>query len=180
VKILVIDLGDTHVMALVTGEEEPRKLDSSPSLTPAQLVDDVKQLVRMRQSRSGTPASRCTGRSQRSLGWVGFDFHKYVGVPVKIVNDSAMQALGSYEGGRMFFLSLGTGLGSAMIVYGEVEPMELAHPPYKKGRTTKTHCPKAFASATARTRLWAVFASGRRRGQPAVALHRKTELRRSS
>jgi hypothetical protein len=68
-------------------------------------------------------------------GWMGFDFSEAFGCPVKIVNDAAMQALGSYEGGRMLFLGLGTGLGSAMIVDGFLEPMELAHLPYKKGRT---------------------------------------------
>jgi len=68
-------------------------------------------------------------------GWVGFDFRKAFGHPVRIINDAAMQALGSYEGGRMLFLGLGTGLGSAMIVDGILEPMELAHLPYEKGRT---------------------------------------------
>ena len=68
-------------------------------------------------------------------GWVGFDFRAGFGCPVKIENDAAMQARGSYAGGRMLFLGLGTGLGSAMIVDGQVEPMELAHLPYKKGRT---------------------------------------------
>jgi predicted NBD/HSP70 family sugar kinase len=70
-----------------------------------------------------------------SKGWVGFDFAKGLGCPVRVINDAAMQAVGSYEGGRMLFLGLGTGLGSAMIVGGIVEPMELAHLPYKKGRT---------------------------------------------
>src|SRR5262249_38724770 len=68
-------------------------------------------------------------------GWVGFDFARAFGKPVHIVNDAAMQALGSYQGGRMLFLGLGTGLGSAMIVHGLLEPLELAHLPYKKGKT---------------------------------------------
>ena len=78
---------------------------------------------------------RCAEPHNLGRGWVGFDFAKAFGKPVKIVNDAAMQALGSYEGGRMLFLGLGTGLGSALIVDGVIEPMELAHLPYRKGRT---------------------------------------------
>ncbi len=94
----------------------------------------------MRLQQSGIRGLWCTeglfaNHTIMSKGWVGFDYAKGLGCPVKVINDAAMQAIGSYRGGRMLFLGLGTGLGSAMIVDAMIEPMELAHLPYKKGKT---------------------------------------------
>jgi polyphosphate glucokinase len=142
-RVLVIDVGGMNVKVLATGRRQPRRIASGPTMTAAEMVDGVKPLVADWQFEAvsiGYPGPVIGGRplhEPRNLGrgWVGFDFHKAFGLPVKIVNDAAMQALGSFEGGRMLFLGLGTGLGSAMIVDGILEPMELAHVPYKKGRT---------------------------------------------
>ncbi len=142
-KILAIDVGGTHVKALATGQREPRKIPSGPTLTARQMVQQVKRLVRDWSYDAvsiGYPGPVVHGHPLREpynlgKGWVGFDFRKAFGHPVQLVNDAAMQALGSYNGGRMLFLGLGTGLGSAMIVDGIIEPMELAHLPYKKGKT---------------------------------------------
>lgn len=139
-KVLVLDVGGTHVKALVTGQPEPRKFDSGPGLTASLMVKQVKDLVKDWEFNSvsiGYPGPVIHGRPLRDPhnlgpGWVGFNFRKAFGCPVKVINDAAMQALGSYEGGRMLFLGLGTGLGSAMVVDGILEPMELAHLPYKK------------------------------------------------
>jgi polyphosphate glucokinase len=138
-KVLVIDVGGTHVKVLATGQNEMREITSGPKLTPGQMVSQVKRLVKDWEFdvvAIGYPGPVIHGRPMRepfnlAKGWVGFDFAKALGRPVKIINDAAMQALGSYEGGRMLFLGLGTGLGSAMIVEGLMEPMELAHLPYK-------------------------------------------------
>jgi polyphosphate glucokinase len=142
-KILVIDLGGTHVKVLASGERTERKMDSGPTMTPEKMVHDVKEMAKdwkydvVSMGYPGPVASSRPLHEPHNLGcgWVGFNFHKAFGKPVKILNDAAMQALGSYRGGRMLFLGLGTGLGSAMVVDGIVEPMELAHLPYKKGKT---------------------------------------------
>lgn len=142
-KVLVIDVGGTHVKILAAGAKEPRRFDSGPSLTPSQMVQGVKELAgdwSYDRISIGYPGLVVHGRitaEPRNLGrgWIGFDFHRAFRLPVTIINDAAMQALGSYKGGRMFFLGLGTGLGSAMIVDGDIEAMELGHMPYKKGRT---------------------------------------------
>ena len=142
-RVLVIDVGGTNVKVLATGRRQPRRFASGPTMTPEEMVAGVKPLVADWKSEVvsiGYPGAVIGGRplhEPRNLGggWMGFDFSKALGCPVKIVNDASMQALGSYEGGRMLFLGLGTGLGSAMIVDGVLEPMELAHLPYKKGRT---------------------------------------------
>jgi len=143
VKVLAIDVGGTHVKVLASDARQARKLASGPHLTPAQMVKQVKKLTAdwtYDAISIGYPGLVTHGRiaaEPRNLGrgWVGFDFGKAFGRPVRIINDAAMQALGSYRGGRMLFLGLGTGLGSAMIVDGRLEPMELAHLPYKKGRS---------------------------------------------
>jgi ROK family len=143
VRVLVIDVGGTNVKVLVTGQRQPRRIPSGPTMTAEEMVAGVKSLVadwKYDVVSIGYPGAVIGGRAlhePRNLGggWVRFDFRKAFGCPVKIVNDAAMQALGSYEGGRMLFLGLGTGLGSAMIVDGFLEPMELAHRLYKKGRT---------------------------------------------
>lgn len=142
-RILVIDIGGTHVKLLVTGEKEPRKAPSGPDLTPEAMVQAVHSLTEdwpYDAVSIGYPGPVLRGKPRvepKNLGkgWVGFDYEKAFGKPVRILNDAAMQALGSYQGGKMLFLGLGTGLGSALIYDGELEPMELAHLPYKKGQT---------------------------------------------
>jgi polyphosphate glucokinase len=138
--VLAIDIGGTHVKVLATGQSERRRFDSGPDLGPQQMVDGVRSLVGdwpFDVISMGYPGPVVHGKPLRDPanlgpGWVGFDFRRAFGKPLKIVNDASMQALGSYRGGRMLFLGLGTGLGSAMIVAGIVEPMELAHLPYRK------------------------------------------------
>ena len=142
-RILVIDVGGTHVKVLATGHRTRVEFPSGPQMTPAKMVAAVRAATagwKYEAVSIGYPGSVVHGRplvEPRHLGpgWVGFDFKKAFGWSVKIVNDAAMQALGSYHGGRMLFLGLGTGLGSALIVENVLEPMELAHLPYKKGRT---------------------------------------------
>jgi polyphosphate glucokinase len=142
-KILVIDVGGTNIKVQAIGQKQPTKIPSGPSMTAKEMVRDVKAATRdWRYDRVsiGYPAPVTAGHPVREpvnlgSGWVGFNFQKAFGCPVRIINDAAMQALGSYRGKRMLFLGLGTGLGSAMIVDGVVEPMELAHLPYKNGKT---------------------------------------------
>jgi polyphosphate glucokinase len=142
-RMLVIDVGGTHVKLLVTGMKEPILIPSGPTLTPAVMIRKVKDAVKgfpYDVVSIGYPGPVVHGKPLRephnlAQGWVGFDFRKALGRPVKIINDAAMQALGSYKKGRLLFLGLGTGLGSAMIADGVVEPMELAHLPYKRGKT---------------------------------------------
>ena len=139
-NVLVIDIGGTHVKILATGEQEPRKFDSGPQLTPKRMVAGVKKLAadwKFDRVSIGYPAPVLHGKPvaephNLAAGWVGFDYRAAFGCPVKVVNDAAMQALGSYKKGKMLFLGLGTGLGSTLIVDGIVEPMELGHLPYKK------------------------------------------------
>jgi len=142
-KVLVIDVGGTHVKALATGQKEPLKIVSGPKMTAAKMVKKVRKATAGWDYSGvsiGYPGPVIHGHPlcephNLGRGWVGFDFKKAFGRPVKILNDAAMQALGIYKGGRMLFLGLGTGLGSAMIVDGMLQPMEIAHLPYKKGRT---------------------------------------------
>jgi polyphosphate glucokinase len=140
VDVLVIDVGGTHVKLLATGQDGPRAFVSGPTLTPRQMVAGVKKLARGWKYQAismGYPGLVLHGRvvaepHNLGRGWAGFDYRAALGRPVKIINDAAMQALGSYKGGKMLFLGLGTGLGSALIVDGIVEPMELGHLPYRK------------------------------------------------
>jgi polyphosphate glucokinase len=142
-RTLVIDVGGTHIKVLATGHHEPRKIPSGPDMTPDKMVRDVKRITedwKYEYVTIGYPGPVVHGRPLREPhnlggGWVGFNFRKAFGCPVKVINDAAMQALGSYQGGRMLFLGLGTGLGAAMIVSGILEPMELAHLPYKRGKS---------------------------------------------
>ena len=142
-RILVLDIGGTNVKAAGTGRPEAIKIPSGPKLTPAKIVREVKKAVRGWDYQAvsiGYPGMVAHGRpahDPRNLGpgWLGFDFRRAFGRPVKLINDAAMQALGSYEGGRMLFLGLGTGLGSAMVADGVLEPLELAHLPYRRGKT---------------------------------------------
>src|SRR5262249_9615292 len=127
----------------VYGQKEPRKFPSGPKMTAAKMVKQLKKTTadwKYDVISIGYPGPVLHNRIVRDPknlgpGWVRFDFPKAFGKPVKIINDAALQALGSYSGGRMLFLGLGTGLGSALIVDGVLEPMELAHLPYKKGKT---------------------------------------------
>jgi polyphosphate glucokinase len=139
-NVLVIDVGGTHVKILATGHAQRREVESGPTLTPSAMVGDVKQLAndwRYDAVSIGYPGLVLKGRiaaepHNLDSGWVGFDFEKAFGRPVRIANDAAMQALGSYVRGTMLFLGLGTGLGSALVVDGHVVPMELAHLSYRK------------------------------------------------
>jgi polyphosphate glucokinase len=140
-KILAVDVGGTHVKILATGETQKREIVSGPRMTARQMVSDVKKLAKdwaYDVISVGFPGPVLHGRPvaephNLGPGWMGFDFATAFGLPVRVINDAAMQALGSYRGGRMLFLGLGTGLGTAMIVNGVVEPMEFGHLPYKKG-----------------------------------------------
>jgi polyphosphate glucokinase len=150
-RILVVDVGGSHVKVLATGRRTPIKIPSGPDMTPAAMVRDVRAATRGWRYEGvavGYPGAILHGKpvaEPRNLGagWVGFNFRKAFGCSVKVVNDAAMQALGSYKGGRMLFLGLGTGLGSAMIIDGVLEPMELGHLPYRKGRTYEEYVGKA-------------------------------------
>jgi polyphosphate glucokinase len=143
VNILIIDVGGTHVKVLATGHKKPVEIPSGPGMTAKKMVSAVRKATadwKYDAVSIGYPGPVLHGRPvsephNLGRGWVGFDFRKAFGRPVKIINDAAMQALGSYHGGRMLFLGLGTGLGSALLVDGVLEPMELAHLPYIKGRT---------------------------------------------
>jgi predicted NBD/HSP70 family sugar kinase len=143
VDILVIDVGGTHVKALSTGRRKPLEIPSGPTMTAREMVQKVRQGTtgwRYSAVSIGYPGPVLHGKpvtepANLGGGWVGFDFKKAFGCPIRVINDAAMQALGSYKGGRMLFLGLGTGLGSALIVDGVLEPMELAHLPYKDGQT---------------------------------------------
>jgi polyphosphate glucokinase len=139
-KVLTIDIGGTNVKMLATGQAEPLRFPSGPALTPQAMVDGVKKATanwKFYAISIGYPGPVLRGRPVHEPhnlgpGWVGFDYDAAFGLPTRMVNDAAMQALGSYQGGKMLFLGLGTGLGSAMIVDGILEPMELGHLPYKK------------------------------------------------
>jgi polyphosphate glucokinase len=139
-NVLVIDVGGTRVKILATGQDERRAFDSGPTLTAQQMVAGVKKLAtgwKYDAVSIGYPGLVIHGRiaaepHNLASGWIGFDFEKAFGRPVKVINDAAMQALGSHEDGTTLFLGLGTGLGSALVVHGNVVPMELAHLAYRK------------------------------------------------
>lgn len=140
VKVLVIDVGGSHVKIMASGQTEERKFESGPTMTPAQMAEGVKALAsgwRYDAVAIGYPGvvirdQPATEPHNLAPGWVAFDYAEAFGCPVKIINDAAMQALGSYRSGKMLFLGLGTGLGTTLIVDGIVVPMELAHLPYRK------------------------------------------------
>ncbi len=142
-RVLVLDVGGTHVKVYGAGAIDPVKIDSALAMTPKKLVKAVRKATEgwsYDVVSIGYPGPVVDSKPLRDpqhlgKGWIGFDFAKAFGRPVKVINDAAMQALGSYRGGRMLFLGLGTGLGSALIVDGTLEPMELAHLPYKHGKT---------------------------------------------
>jgi polyphosphate glucokinase len=150
-KILVVDVGGSHIKILASGQKTPIKIPSGPKTTARAMVRRVKQAVEgwtYAAVSIGYPGAVLHGKplsEPHNLGggWVGFNFKRAFGRPVRVINDAAMQALGSYKGGRMLFLGLGTGLGSALIVNGVLQPMELAHLPYKKGRTYEDYVGQA-------------------------------------
>jgi predicted NBD/HSP70 family sugar kinase len=139
--VLAIDVGGSHVKMLLNGVSERRRFVSKKKLTPGEMVSGVLEGTadwKYEVVSVGVPAPVLSGRLVHDpvnlgKGWVGFDFEAAFAKPTKVINDAAMQALGSYQGGRMLFLGLGTGLGSAMIVDGILEPMELAHLPFRRG-----------------------------------------------
>jgi polyphosphate glucokinase len=140
-RILAVDVGGSHVKILLSGQQKPRRADSGPQMTAEQMVEAVKRLAEGEtwdRVSIGIPSPVHGGRVVTEPvnlgdGWVGYDFAAAFDSPVRVVNDAAMQALGSYEGGTMLFLGLGTGLGSALVAGGVVQPMELGHLPYRKG-----------------------------------------------
>jgi predicted NBD/HSP70 family sugar kinase len=141
VNVLVIDIGGSHVKILATGQRVPRRFPSGPTLTPARMVTGVKALARgwaYDAVAMGYPGVVRHGRpaadpNNLGAGWTRFDYRAAFGKPVRILNDAAMQAMGSYRAGTMLFLGLGTGLGTAVVLEGRVLPMELGQLPYRKG-----------------------------------------------
>src|SRR5258708_15092876 len=139
-KILVIDVGGTNVKMLATGQKEPRRFPSGPTMTPGGMVKQIKEATKdweYDRISIGYPGPIINSRPLREphnlgSGWMAFNFAKAFGLPVKIINDASMQALGSYEGGHMLFLGLGTGLHSALIVHGFLQLRDLQHPPVPK------------------------------------------------
>ena len=138
--VLAVDVGGSHVKVLLNGDSDRRRFVSGKRLTAAQMatrVIDLAEGLEYDYVSVGVPAPVLAGRVVREpvnlgKGWAGFDYQSAFGKPTKLINDAAMQALGSYQGGRMLFLGLGTGLGSTMIVDGIIEPMELGHLPFRK------------------------------------------------
>lgn len=169
-RVLAVDIGGSHVKVLlsdmVPGREAERRMDSNPALTPAQMIQGVRAMTKdwsfdvVSMGYPGVVAHGQPSVEPHNLGrsWVKFDYAKAFGKPVRIINDAAMQAIGNYEGGRMLFLGLGTGLGSAMILNGVIAPMELGHLPYRKERTYEE-----FVGIAGLTRL------GKKRWREAVA-----------
>ncbi|MEO7741679.1 MAG: ROK family protein [Usitatibacter sp.] len=146
-KILVVDVGGSHVKCLCTGHKTPRKFESGAQMTPDEMVEGVLKITRGWRYTAvsiGFPGVVRDGEAVKEPhnlgpGWVGFDFEAAFSRPVRIINDAAMQALGAYERGTMLFLGLGTGLGSALVVDGRVAAMELGHLRYARKRTYEDH-----------------------------------------
>lgn len=142
-KILVVDVGGNNVKLLVSGQKAPRKVRSGPTLTAARMAAAVKKAMtgcRYDAVTIGFPGPVKRGRPAAEPvnlggGWVRFDYRRAFGKPVRVINDAVMQALGSYRGGRMLFLGLGTGLGAALVIEGMPQPLEIAHLPYRSGKT---------------------------------------------
>ena len=139
-KVLVIDIGGTNVKVLVSGKETPRKFPSGPKMTPEEMVAGVLSATQdwdYEVVSIGYPGPVLCGQAltdpvNLGPGWIGFDFEAAVGVPVRVINDAAMQALGSYQGKKMLFLGLGTGVGAAVIMDGNIEALEIGRFHYKK------------------------------------------------
>jgi predicted NBD/HSP70 family sugar kinase len=160
-RILVLDVGGSHVKYRMGPRGKPGSFVSGPDMTAAQMVKQISQLIPRSAYEAvtiGYPGLVFHGRitaepHNLGHGWVRFDFHKALGAPVRLINDAAMQAVGSYEGGRMLFLGLGTGLGATLILSGVVEPMEIGHMPYKRGRTYEDYVGER-GRARAGTKKW--------------------------
>jgi polyphosphate glucokinase len=143
VKVLVIDVGGTNLKLLASGRRTHRQVPSGPRLTPRRMVRDVLAVVPdwefdvVSIGYPGPVTDNHPAKEPVNLGkgWVRFDYEQAFGRPVRVINDAAMQAIGSYQGGRMLFLGLGTGLGTTAVLDGTVVPMELGHLPYRDGRT---------------------------------------------
>jgi len=142
-RILVIDVGGTNIKVAGSWRRQPVKTASGPTMTASQMVQSVRVLTEgwdydvisigyPGPVRHGRPAAEPVNIGG---GWRRMDFERAFGKPVRLINDAAMQALGSYEGGRMLFLGLGTGLGNATVEDGHVQPLELGHLPYRRGKT---------------------------------------------
>jgi len=142
-RVLVVDIGGTHVKLLATGRRKPVRFDSGPKLTPAEAVRQILAATStwgydaVSIGYPGPVGADGPAKDPAHLGsgWTGFDFAAAFGKPVRLVNDAAMQALGGYRGGSMLFLGLGTGLGSALVIEGHLQPLELAHLPYHHGKS---------------------------------------------
>ena len=149
-RVLVIDIGGSSLKLLATGQTEPTRLPSSPDLTPVEMVESVRRATAgwnhdvVSIGYPGPVEGNAILVEPKNLGdgWVGYDFAKAFDRPVRMVNDAAMQAIGSYAGDEMLFLGLGTGLGSALITHGTLQPLELAHLPYNRGRTYEDYLGK--------------------------------------
>ena len=142
-NILVMDVGGNNVKMLFSGNDETRRFKSGPSLTPKRFLKGVKETTEGWDYEAitvGFPAPITDGKPtinpvNLGKGWAGFDFEAELGKPTRVINDAAMQALGSYEGGRMLFMGLGTGLGTAMVVDDSVLPLEMGQMPYMEGES---------------------------------------------
>ena len=142
-KILVIDIGGTNIKLLASGQRRPVKVPSGPHLTPRQMVDEVLEATEEWNFDAvsiGYPGPVARNKPTKEpvnlgKGWTKFDYARAFGRPVRMINDAAMQALGSYAGRTMLFLGLGTGLGNTLVIDGVVVPLELAHLPYENGKT---------------------------------------------
>ena len=160
-RVLVVDIGGTSIKILATGHDTPIKIPSGPHLTPTQMVSKVKEAIdgwEYEVVSIGYPGPVKDGKPVKEPknlgpGWVEFDFEGAFSRPVRVLNDAAMQALGSYKKGRMLFLGLGTGLGTTLILDGVVAPLELAHLPYKNGKTYEEYVGKAGLERTGK-RKW--------------------------
>jgi polyphosphate glucokinase len=150
-KVLAVDIGGSHVKIMANTGGQVRKIASGPRMNAETMATDLQTLwagLDFDVIAMGYPGPVVHNKilsepHNLAPGWVGFDFEKRFGKPVRIINDALMQAIGSYDGGRMLFLGLGTGLGAAMIVEHVAQPMELAHLPYKKGRTYEDYLGEA-------------------------------------
>jgi len=143
VRVLVVDVGGNNIKLLASGQKTPRKIPSGPTLSARRMVAAVKLATadwRYDRVSIGYPGPEKNGHPLEEpvnlgRGWVRFDYAQAFGRPVRVVNDAVMQALGCYRGGRMLFIGLGTGMGAALVVEGHVQPLEIAHLPYRNGKT---------------------------------------------
>jgi polyphosphate glucokinase len=180
--ILVIDVGGTNLKVSTSERRESLKIPSGKAMTAGRMAAEVRKAIegwKYDAVSIGYPGAVKRGRPAHephnlSGGWMRFDYQKAFGAPVKIVNDAAMQALGAYAGGRMLFLGLGTGLGSALVAEGLLMPLELAHLPYRRGRTYEDYLGMRGFVRLGRKKWTRPRARGRRRVErrPASRLRR--------